>query len=141
MNSTQKNILAVVLGWMVGSAINMGLINLGHKIFPIPGVNPEDMEAYAAALPNLDSEFFIFPFLAHALGALIGAIVAGMIAANNKMKCSLIVGGIFLLGGIVINYLLQGPIWFTLTDIIFAYIPMAWIGGKIAKAITNNNTN
>ena len=32
----------------------------------------------------------------------------------------------------MINYMLRGQIWFTLVDILFAYIPMAWIGGTIA---------
>ena len=141
MKPNQKNALAVVLGWMLGSAINMGLIKAGHKVYPIPGVDPDDMEAVAAAMPTLDSEFFIFPFLAHALGTLVGAIVAGSIATNNKMKYSLIVGGIFFLGGLAVNYMIGGPVWFAITDILLAYIPMAWIGGKVAESISNNTVN
>ncbi len=133
-----KNIIAVILGWLGGSAVNMGLITLGHTLFPIEGIDPNNMEAYAEVLPNLDFTYFIFPFLAHALGTLIGALIAGWIGANHKMKLSLLVGGLFLLGGIAINFMLPGPTWFPIVDILFAYIPMAWIGGKIALKLSRS---
>ena len=47
------------------------------------------------------------------------------------MKFSLGIGVLFLIGGITVNYMLPGPIWFAIVDIVLAYIPMAWIGGKI----------
>jgi hypothetical protein len=28
--------------------------------------------------------------------------------------------------------MLLGPAWFAITDILIAYIPMAWLGGKLA---------
>jgi len=132
MNPILRNIIAVIAGWFGGSVINMSLIKLGQKVFPIEGLDPNDMEAFAAIMPTLTEEYFLFPFLAHALGTLVGAAIAGLIAANNKMKFSLAIGGFFLLGGIAVNYMLPGPMWFAATDIILAYIPMAWIGGKIA---------
>ena len=126
-----KNILAIILGWIVGSIVNMGLVNLGHKIFPLEGINSNNMEALASVMPTLTYEYFIFPFLAHALGTLTGAATASMIAATQKMKFAMAIGLLFLLGGIFVNYLIPGPIWFTLTDLALAYIPMAWLGGKI----------
>ncbi len=138
MNRILKNVLAVIAGWLGGSIINMGLIQTGHSIFPISGIDPSDMAALAAVMPTLEFEYFIFPFLAHALGTLVGATIAGMIAVNHKMTFSLVIGGLFLLGGIMVNYLLPGPIWFTITDIIIAYMPMAWIGGRIATNFARN---
>ncbi len=126
-----KNILAVVLGWLGGSIINMGLIKIGHVLIPIEGVDPNDMNAMAEALPTLGFKYFIFPFLAHALGTLIGAMIAGLMAANHKMRFALGIGVLFLIGGIIVNYMLPGATWFAVTDILLAYIPMAWIGGKI----------
>ena len=35
MNPIIRNVLAVVAGWLIGSFINMGLIQLGHGVFPI----------------------------------------------------------------------------------------------------------
>jgi hypothetical protein len=131
-----KNILAVISGWLGGSVINMGLILTGHKLFPIEGIDPNDMSELAAVMPTLEFEYFIFPFLAHAVGTLVGAVIAGMMAASHKMKFSLGIGGLFLLGGIVANCMLPGPTWYAVTDIVIAYIPMAWIGGKIAGKLS-----
>ena len=131
-----KNILAIIIGWLIGSAANMGLIEAGHILIPIEGLDPNDMNALAKVMPTLSAKYFIFPFLAHALGTLFGAIVAGWIAASHKMKFSLAIGALFLLGGIAMSFLLPAPIWFIVCDIILAYIPMAFIGGKIAKKIS-----
>ena len=136
MNSILKNVLAVILGWIGGSAVNMGLIMIGHRVFPIEGVDPNDMDAMAAVMPTLSIEYFIFPFLAHALGTLLGAILAGVIAASHKMIFSLAIGALFLIGGIMVNYMLPGPTWFAVADIVIAYIPMAWFGGKLALNIS-----
>ncbi len=131
MNPIIRNILAFVAGWLGGSAINMGLIQIGHSLFPLTGVDPNSMEDLAEVMPTLEFKYFIFPFLAHALGTFIGAIIASRIAASHKMKFALGIGVLFLLGGIMMNYLLPGPTWFTVTDILLAYLPMAWLGGKI----------
>jgi len=136
MSPIIKNVLAVFLGWLGGSAVNMGLINVGYQKYPIPGVDPSDMAALAEAMPTLSHEYFIFPFLGHALGTLVGAIIAGVIAATNKMKYALAVGVLFLLGGLVVNYMLPGPTWFAILDIVGAYLPMAWLGGMIALKIS-----
>jgi hypothetical protein len=132
MNPIVRNILAVIAGWLGGSIVNMGLIQLGHKIIPIEGIDPGNMEALKAVMPSLDMEYFIFPFLAHALGTLAGAFIAGLVAANRNMLFALIIGGLFLIGGIVVNFMLPGPAWFAMADILIAYIPMAWLGGKLA---------
>ncbi len=133
MNPILKNILAVVGGWIVGSVVNMGLINTGHKMFPIVGIDINDMTALAEVMPTLDAKHFLFPFLGHALGTLVGAFLAYKIAATNKMKMAMIVGVLFFLGGIMVNYMITGPMWFTITDIVLAYFPMAWLGAKFAK--------
>lgn len=132
MNPIIKNILAVIAGWAGGSAINMALVQIGHAMFPINGVELTDMEALAEVMPTLDFKYFVFPFLAHALGTLSGATIAGSITTGPKMKFALGIGVLFLLGGIIVNYMLPGPTWFAVTDILIAYIPMAWLGGKIA---------
>lgn len=132
MNPIVKNILAVIAGWLIGSTVNMGLINLGFMLMPIEGVNPSDMEAMAEVMPGLEPKYFLSPFLGHALGTLVGAAVAGMIAANRKMIFALVIGVLFFGGGIMVSQMLPAPTWFTAVDLIFAYIPMAFIGGKFA---------
>ncbi len=99
MNPIFKNISAVVLGWLGGSVINMGLIATGQSVYPISSIDPNDMNALAEIMPTLGYEYFIFPFLGHALGTFVGAIIASMIAANRKMKFALAIGGLFLMVG------------------------------------------
>ena len=89
MNPIIKNILAIIAGWLGGSIINMGLVKIGHKLIPIEGIDPNSMTELAAVMPTLEFKYFIFPFLAHALGTLTGAIIAGSIAVSHKMKFSL----------------------------------------------------
>lgn len=135
MNKTLRNILAVIAGFIGGSVVNGVLVQIGHTVYPIEGLDPNDMEALAEAMPNMGAENFIFPFLAHALGTLAGAAIAAAISSNRKMLVAMIVGGIFLIGGIVVNYMLPGPTWFAILDVLIAYIPMAWIGARIAMGL------
>ena len=60
-----------------------------------------------------------------------------MIAASHKMKFALAIGVFFLIGGIVNVFLLPSPTWFAIVDIVGAYIPMAFIGGKIGKRLVS----
>lgn len=124
--------LAVIAGIVVGSIVNMSLVQLGYSVFPIEGIDPNDMEALAEILPTLEMKYFIFPFLAHALGTLVGAIIAAKIAATNKMKFAIAIGVWFLLGGIIMVFMIETPLWFIAVDLILAYIPMAMLGGKMA---------
>jgi hypothetical protein len=132
MNPILKNILAVIAGWIGGSIINMSLVKIGHMILPIEGLDPSDMNALVEVMPTLEPKYFIFPFLAHALGTLVGAFIAYNLAATHKMKFALGIGAIFFLLGIMVSFMIPAPTWFAVTDILLAYIPMAWIGGKLA---------
>jgi hypothetical protein len=94
-----------------------------------------DMEAFAAFLENADSKYFIFPFIAHALGTLVGAFVAALISTNRKAAVALTVGVFFLLGGITMSLLVPAPNWFIAMDLIAAYIPMALLGAFVARSL------
>ncbi len=76
----------------------------------------------------------MFPFLAHALGTLVGAIVAYKIAANKKKTMALIVGCIFLVFGTINVFVLPAPMWFNAVDLIFAYIPMALLAANFSNS-------
>lgn len=71
--------------------------------------------------------------MAHALGTFAGAIVAALMAANHKMKFALIIGVIFLAGGIANIIMLPSPIWFTVVDLAGAYLPMGFMAGKLIE--------
>jgi hypothetical protein len=132
MNPILRNILAVIAGIIAGSAVNMGLVMIGPAIIPPPeGADVTTMEGLKTSLYLLKPLHFIFPFLAHALGTLVGAWLAATIAASHKMKFALAIGVLFLIGGIINVFMLPSPVWFTVLDLVGAYIPMGWVGGKL----------
>lgn len=140
MSPTIKNILAVILGIVIGGGINMLIVTYGGAVVPAPeGVDPSDVESIKANLHLYEAKHFAVPFLAHALGTLVGAIVAFMLAANRKAMCAYIIGVVFLLGGIAMAVMLQGPVWFISLDVLVAYIPMAWLGAKIGRGLQGGN--
>ena len=136
MNTTLKNILAVILGLIIGSIVNMGIIMVSGSVIPPPeGVDATTMEGLKSGMHLFQPKHYIFPFLAHALGTLIGAFITFRIASSHKLKLSMVIGILFLTGGITNLFMLPSPIWFGILDIAGAYIPMAWIGATIAKKI------
>ncbi|UPQ78712.1 hypothetical protein M0M57_13925 [Flavobacterium azooxidireducens] len=133
MSPILKNIVAVVVGIVVGSIVNMAIISISGSIIPPPdGADVTTMEGLKNSMHLFEPKNFVFPFLAHALGTLVGAFLAAKIAANHKMKFAYGIGFFFLLGGIANVFLLPSPTWFTLLDLIGAYLPMAFLGGKLA---------
>jgi hypothetical protein len=119
----------VLVGAIVGSAVNMGLIMVSGKIIPPPpGADVTTMEGLKASLHLFEAKHFIFPFLAHALGTVTGSFVARLLAPGNSMVPGYVVGGLFLLGGITNVIMLPAPVWFNVTDLLFAYLPAAWLG-------------
>ncbi len=135
MNPILKNVLAVVAGVIIGSMVNMGIIMISGSIIPPPeGGDITTMEGLKSTMHLFEPKHFIFPFLAHALGTLLGAFVAAKIAAGKKMLMALLVGLFFLIGGTVNIAMLGGPMWFTALDIIIvAYMPMGYLGYVLAK--------
>ena len=135
MNPIVRNIAAVVIGLVIGSFVNMGIIMISPLVIPPPtGVNPADMESLKNSMHLFETKHFIFPFLAHAIGTLVGALIAAKIAASHKMKFALGIGAFFMLGGITNAFMLPSPIWFIILDLVGAYIPMGWLGGKLIES-------
>lgn len=132
MNPIIKNISAVVVGIIIGSVVNMAIIMISGSIIPPPnGADVTTMKGLKASLHLFEPKHFIMPFLAHALGTFVGALVAALIAANNKIKFAMVIGFVFLIGGISNVIMLTSPTWFTILDLGLAYIPMGYIAGKL----------
>ena len=133
MSITIRIVLAVVLGMAAGSAVNMGLVLLSPMVIPPPpGVDVTDMESLASSMHLFQFKHFVFPFLAHAAGALAAAYLTGTSARGHSLKLSMRTGSLFLLGGIANAMMLPAPGWFIAADLIGSYLPMAWIGGRLA---------
>jgi len=96
------NILAVIIGLFVGSVVNMGLITVGPLLIPPPeGADTTTYEGLKTSMPLFTVKHFLFPFLAHAAGTLVGAIVAFFIASSHKIMIAYAIGFLFLIGGLV----------------------------------------
>ena len=136
MSRVVRLLLATVVGFAAGSAVNMGLIvGGGELVAPPAGTDLSTMEGLKAALPLFGPVHFLFPFLGHALGTLVGAFVAAWIAAGQSRAPAWVVGVLFLCGGIGNVVMLGGPVWFTVVDLLLAYLPMAWLGQTLATRL------
>jgi hypothetical protein len=130
-----RNLLAVIAGLVVGSVVNMAIITVGPMVIPPPtGVDMSDMDKFAENIKLLEPAHFIAPWLAHALGTLVGAFTAAKVADAHKMKLALGIGVFFLLGGIMMVSMVGGPVWFAVSDLIGAYLPMGFLGGMLGGA-------
>ena len=133
MNPTLRNVLAVIGGWIVGSIVNMAIVIGGMMLIPLPGgATPFDPESIKAAVPLFEFKHFAVPLVAHAFGTLAGALVASLIGASRHLMLAMIVGLLFLIGGVMNTFMIPAPAWFDAADLLLAYIPMAWLGWKLS---------
>lgn len=124
-----QNVLGVVIGCMIGGQLNMWIINHSTDFIPAPeGADVKTMEGIQASIHLFEPKHFLMPFLAHALGTLLAAFVAGLIAKRTRKVAAMIPGGLFFIGGAFAVSMIPAPMWFNATDLVCAYIPMAWMG-------------
>ena len=134
MHPVLRNILAIVLGLVAGSLVNGGIIQISSSVIAPPeGVDVMTAEGLKAGLHLFEPKHFLMPFLAHALGTLFGAFVAAKICAGPKMLYAMIIGFFFLFGGISMIFMVPSPLWFSIVDLTLAYLPMAFLGARLAK--------
>ena len=130
------NVLAMVAALIAGSIVNMLLVTVGPVLIPPPaGVDVTDMASLAASIHLFEAKHFVFPFLAHALGTLTGAIIA--VTMSHRAWSAWLVGLLFLVGGITVSFMIPAPVWFTALDLIVAYLPMAWLGLFLCRKFIN----
>ncbi|MBL7937925.1 MAG: hypothetical protein JNL43_01080 [Flavobacteriales bacterium] len=130
MNPILRNVLAVLVGATVCVILNGFLLGLMMNAIPPPeGFVPNDMSTYAL----LEAKHFLSPFVAHAVPSVVGGCIAALIAATRKMTFAMVVGGLHLVGGILAAFMIPAPTWFVILDLTMAYLPMAWIGGRLGS--------
>jgi uncharacterized membrane protein YqgA involved in biofilm formation len=134
MKTILLNTLAVIVGLVFGSVVNMSLISLGTELIAAPpGTDISTMESLAQTMHLFEPKHFLFPFLAHAVGTFAGAMLAAKVAATHQLKIAMFIGLAFLAGGISMVLSLPSPMWFNVLDLVGAYIPMAYIGYKLVS--------
>jgi hypothetical protein len=136
-----RNVLAILAGIAIGGAVNMALITLSPSLIaPPPGVDVNNAESLSKAMHVFEPRHFVMPFLAHALGTLAGAFVACLIAATYKVPIAYVIGIVFLCGGIAASFMIPAPAWFIALDLLAAYLPMAWLGGRLGVRMTRGSS-
>lgn len=136
MPNLLRNILAVIVGLVIGGFVNMALVTLSPSLIPPPvGVDVNDAESLAKGIHLFEPRHFIMPFLAHALGTLVGALIAYVIAATYRVQMAYVIGAVFLCGGVAASFMIPAPAWFIALDLLAAYLPMAWLGIQIGRRI------
>lgn len=126
-----KGILAIIVGVVAGSLVNLGILLLSNAVFGSPeGMNLFDAESVKSHADKLTAMNYIGTLLAHQSGTLVGALVAAKIAPAAKMIFAIAIGVWFLLGGIYAISLIPAPMWFIVADLAL-YIPVAFIGGRL----------
>lgn len=129
-----RGFLAVLLGLLLGGAVNMGIVTIGPELIPLPPeIDPSDPESLAAHAHLLEPRHFVTPWVAHALGTLVGALVALAVARVERARKAYLVGVVFLAGGIAACFLIPAPVWFVVADLGLAYLPMAWLATRIVR--------
>jgi hypothetical protein len=129
-----RNILAVVAGLIVGGVINMALVITSPLVIPPPaGVDISDPQSLSESMHLFEPKHFIFPFLAHAVGTLVGALVAYLVAASHRPLFAYVIGVCFLAGGIAAARMIPAPVWFVVLDLAAAYVPMAFLATLLGR--------
>lgn len=134
-------VAAVIAGLVLGSVVNMGLVMVSGSVIPPPnGVDVTSMEGLKASLHLFEPKHYLFPFLAHALGTLVGAMVATVLTPGRTSGPAFAVGVLFLLGGIANAVMLPAALWFIGVDLVLAYLPAAWLGYRLSKGVATPTT-
>lgn len=129
-------ILGLILGLLIGAVVNGSIIHLGTMLFPYPkGVDVTTTEGMNA-FRDLSVKFYIFPFLAHAIGTLSGCLSALLILQGKFRWVIYVIAYLFFVGGVVAVDMINAPVWFDLIDLSLAYLPMSWLALKSRLAKT-----
>lgn len=133
ITSVWRNVVGTVLGLIVGGNVNMALINISTDIIPGPaGADVKTMEGLHKSIHLFEPKHFLMPFLAHALGTLVAALLASLIGKSHRKRIALTTGVVFFVGGAMAVSMLPAPLWFNIADLTLAYIPMALLGHWIS---------
>lgn len=131
-----RNILAIAAGIVIGSLVNMAIITFGSPLIPPPaGVDVTSSGSVAQSIHLFEPRHFLMPFLAHALGTLVGAFIAYSVAASHKARFAWAIGAVFLAGGVAASFMIPAPAWFMAADLLLAYLPMAWLAIRIGARL------
>ena len=125
-----RTILGLLAGLVVGVVL-VGLLEMaGHMIYPPPpGLDPRDPSGMAALVAAMPIGAKIAVVVAWALGALGGALTAGLIA--RRAWTFWVVGGLLAVAAVYTVLMIPHPVWMRIAAVA-APLLGAWTGGWLA---------
>ena len=130
-----RNIIAVVVAFVVGGIFVMGLEMLGHKIYPIPeGMDRNDFKRIAEYVKTASIGALLFVLLAQSAGSFMGGLVTALIAASHHRLLALIYGVLALVMASITVIMIKHPTWMTVAALALP-IPLALLGSMIGQMI------
>ena len=129
-------IVLLAIALTLGGVANGALIALSPYLIPLPdGLDLTSPEGLTAAAMLMEPKHFLIPWMAHALGSLVGAVLIAWWQPKWSFWGALLVGGMFFIGGFLMVQMVPAPNWFVVLDLGFAYFPMAFLGRWMVRRI------
>ena len=134
-----RDIIAVLVGWIVGMATNGAFVFLSVALYPMPdGVTFNDKEGFAAYIETLPLTAFLIVLVAHLSQAFFGGLVAAKISKKRPLTVAMIIGSLSLIGGYINMQSIPLPAWMWIEMPL--YLVAAWFAAYSVTA-SNNSTN
>eukprot|EP01006_Ploeotia_vitrea_P043903 TRINITY_DN66788_c2_g7_i1.p3 TRINITY_DN66788_c2_g7~~TRINITY_DN66788_c2_g7_i1.p3 ORF type:complete len:142 (-),score=18.35 TRINITY_DN66788_c2_g7_i1:630-1055(-) len=131
-----QNIGAVVLGFVIGSMVNMAFVLLNvYVLYPLPeGVDMNNSQQMSAWVETLPTPAFIVVLLAHLGQSFVGASVAARFGSSHKMALAMTLGVMSLIGGILNAREIYLPTW------MYVEFPLYLVVAYVAGTLFANHT-
>lgn len=130
-----RNIVAVIIAFVVGGVFVFSVEALGHRIYPLPeGMDKNNYEQVAEYVKTAPLGALLFVLLAQSSGSFIGGLVTGILGGSRYTLLALIYGVLALTMAAITVSLIKHPAWMTALALILP-IPLALLGSKLGLAI------
>lgn len=131
-----RSILAVIVGFVAANVTMFAIGAINAVLYPdivkaVESNDPEALQAAMAATPGAVGAMFVV-LVAWVLGSLAGGFLAAWTGRSAPIVHALVVGGLFMLGGIANNLAFPPPVWFWMATVV-AFLPAAYAGARLAE--------
>ena len=132
-----RDIFAVLVGWIVGMALNMAFFYLNVALYPMPdGVTLQDKQGFAAYIETLPLTAFLIVLVAHLSQSFFGALAAAKISRKRPMVVAMIIGVLSLIGGYINMQSIPLPTWMWIEMPL--YLVASWFAASLVTASDNS---
>ena len=138
MKAVGRSVLAILAGTIVAGLLISAVEAVSSMLFPLPpGLDLHDYEAMRQHIDTLPVGAFLFVLAAWAIGSFGGSWVATRLAGRAKLVHGLIVGGLFLLAGVMNLLMIPHPAWMWAGGILTLVAP-SYFGARLAASRAPN---